>query len=356
MVRSSNISRVSTPSESVALAEAGRLLRSWLDKPKARIRLQDRQTGADLIAEQGKLRLVVEYKGAGDSAIVGAAIKQATEHAKRLGRHAIPVVAVPYMGQVGERLCAEAGVSWLDLSGNARIAAPGLRIIIEGKPNRFPRRGRPSSAFAPKSARVARRLLLEPARWWRQQELARETGLDDGFTSRIVHRLGEANLLERAKDGSVRVSDANLLLDAWIEVYDFDKHAIVRGHVATRASEELLPRLQKAFDKGKLRHAATGLAAAWLHTKFAGFRLVTFFVEKRPPESLLGDVGFREEPRGANVWLVVPNDEGVFDGAKKRDGVDCVHPVQAYLDLQAHPERAQEAADELRARLLRWKR
>jgi hypothetical protein len=33
-----------------------------------------------------------------------------------------------------------------------------------------------------------------------------------------------------------------------------------------------------------------------------------------------------------------------------------VHPVQAYLDLAAHPERAKEAADELRSRFMSWRR
>jgi hypothetical protein len=36
------------------------------------------------------------------------------------------------------------------------------------------------------------------------------------------------------------------------------------------------------------------------------------------------------------------------------DGVPCVHPLQAYLDLKAQPERAQEAAAELRGRHLNW--
>ena len=58
---------------------------------------------------------------------------------------------------------------------------------------------------------------------------------------------------------------------------------------------------------------------------------------------------------GANVWLVVPNDEGVFTAAAAKKGIACVHPVQAYLDLQGHPERAGEAADELRTRLLAWR-
>jgi hypothetical protein len=62
--------------------------------------------------------------------------------------------------------------------------------------------------------------------------------------------------------------------------------------------------------------------------------------------------GFRSEERGANTWLVVPNDEGVFEGAEDRDGVPCVHPLQAYLDLKGQPERATEAAADLRKQLL----
>ena len=266
----------------------------------------------------------------------------------------LPIVAVPYMGDVGKKLCADAGVSWFDLSGNARIVAPGLRILIEGKPNRFVRRGRPGTAFAPKSSRIARRMLIEPRRAWRQQDLARETGLDDGFTSRIVQRLEHDRLVERTADGTLRVRDANLLLDAWGEAYDFEKHTIIRGHVTARDGEDLLTKAVDALE-GKTRYAATGLAAAYLYTQFAAFRLATFYVDHRPPEALLKALGFREEARGANLWLVIPNDQGVFDGADDiSKAAYCVHPVQVYVDLKSQPERAEEAATELRSRLLRW--
>ena len=66
-------------------------------------------------------------------------------------------------------------------------------------------------------------------------------------------------------------------------------------------------------------------------------------------------MSFREDPQGANVWLVLPNDDGVFHGADEQDGLRCVHPVQVYLDLEGHTERAQEAADHLRAELLNWR-
>ncbi len=338
--------------ETLALREACRLLKTWLDATQMRAEPGGRDRGADLVVHLGNQKLVVEVKGSSSAAVVGSAIAQAKSCAKKLGRATTAVVAVPYMGDVGQRLCAEAEVSWFDLSGNARIVAPGLRVIIEGKPNKFSRRGRPSSAFAPKSSRIARRLLIEPDHAFRQQDLARATGLDDGFTSRIVRRLEKDHLVDRKEDGTLRVRDPGLLLDAWAEVYDFEKHTILRGHVSPPPSDDLLSSLSGALADSGAKYATTGLAAAWLHTNFAMFRLVTFFVTHRPSDDWLRATGFREETRGANVWFVVPNDLGVFDGAERKHGIECVHPVQAYLDVLAHPERSKEAAAELRTRLL----
>ena len=103
-----------------------------------------------------------------------------------------------------------------------------------------------------------------------------------------------------------------------------------------------------------VKYAATGLAAAWLLTKWAGFRTVTVYIDKAPDADLRKRLGFREEEQGANLWLTVPNDEGVFAGAAEHDGVRCVHPVQAYLDVKQHPERAAEAAERLRRDFLSW--
>jgi hypothetical protein len=347
-----------SPSEASALAQATRLLGGWLDAPEIRaeprVRAEHHVLQPDLVIEHGKLRMVVEYKASGDAAAVGHAIEQAKRYATALGKSTLPIVATSFMGPVGQRLCDEADVSWFDISGNAHIVGPGLRIIVEGKPNRFARRGRPSTAFAPKSARIARTLLIDADGEVRQKELARLAALDDGFTSRIVRRLEQDGLITRT-DGLVRVPNPDLLLDAWEEVYDFEKHGIVRGHVTARSGEDLLSRFASTLEGARIPYAATGLTGAWLLTGFAAFRLVTIFVKELPPDEVLGTLGFREESKGANTWLVVPNDEGVFHGASKAKRINCVHPIQAYLDLGGHPERAKEAAAEIRARLLRWK-
>lgn len=308
----------------------------------------------DLVLRLGKHRFVVECKGNGSAASVALAVEHLRSERSRVTSGVIPVVAVPFMGATGKRLCRGAGVSWIDLSGNAHVEAPGLRIHVEGKPNRFKRRGRPENVFAPKSSRITRWMLSRPKRSWRQQELAQATGLTEGYTSRVVRRLEELELLCREADGSVRPKDPNLLLDAWAERYDFDKHEVLKGHVSAHSSDSLLKDLVKIFRTEGVDYAATALPSAWLRDRFARYRITSFFLEHTPGEILLEQAGFRAGDRGANVWLVTPNDEGVFHEVTELNGVRCVSSIQTYLDLLWHPERAKDAAEQLRGKHLRW--
>ena len=154
--------------------EARQLLESWLERPRMRAARTKKGT-ADLVVEQGSLRLAVELKGAGDSAAVGTAITAAKVGASRIGPKVLPVIAVPYMGDVGKKLCAEAGICVVRPFRKRSHHRSGAAHPDQGRPNRFVRRGRPASVFAPKSARIARRLLIDPHRAWRQQDLARTT-------------------------------------------------------------------------------------------------------------------------------------------------------------------------------------
>jgi DNA-binding Lrp family transcriptional regulator len=314
-----------------------------------------RDQGVDFEVRSGGRRFVVQMKKSGAAASVASAVEQLRRYVSALGDpHVIPLLVVPFMGEVGRAISEGAGVSWLDLSGNARITAPGLRVYVAGRPNQYKPRGRPNSAFAPKSSRVARQLLIAPDRAYSQRDLAKVAGLDEGFVSKIVRRLEADGLVVRTGEGAVRPRDPNVLLDAWREAYDFSRHRIIRGHAPARSSEYLTKQVAEALGRAGLSCAATGLAGAWLLTSFAAFRIVSFYVETEPRPETLKALGFREEGKGANLWLAVPNDEGVFTGAKERDGVRCAHPLQVYLDLKGHPERAAEAAQELRRKYLAW--
>jgi hypothetical protein len=184
--------------------------------------------------------------------------------------------------------------------------------------------------------------------------LARQTALGDGYVSKIVRRLEQEHYLDVNSEGAVRPRDPSLLIESWRDVYEFDRHLIIKGHVPARSGEELLQQVVAALVVDKFRWAMTGLSAAWLYTGFAAFRLTTVYVSGTPTSSLLKRLEFSEESKGANLWIVLPADEGVFFGSQSQAGIQCVSAIQTYLDLKGQPERANDAAVELRRRLLNW--
>ncbi|MBX9718512.1 MAG: hypothetical protein K2X36_06670 [Microbacteriaceae bacterium] len=305
-----------------------------------------RDSRVDGFIEAGGRRWAVEVKASSSPGTIAAAADQL---ATVTGQDVVPVLVVPYMTPAGARAAADRRLNWIDLSGNACLRGDDLYVRVQGRPNQFSARGRPSSAFAPKSSRVARALLLDPARWWVQKEIADHTRLDRGHVSRVVRRLDDDQLLER--DGyRLRPRDPDLMLDAWADAYRFDRHDILSGHLSG-AGIELARDLDQRLHSAKVDHAFTGLPAAWAINRFARFRLTSVYVAG-DPRTAANAVGLRRNERGANVQLIGPDDDGVFDGQRMIGDLPCVSPVQVYLDLGSLPERAAEAAEQLRAGML----
>lgn len=340
-----------------ALQRIVQLMKAWLDGKEGKIDDQPEKKGfhIDLIQKTENWTFVYEHKNSGDAATVVYAVESLNKYAKAVAKNAVPVVVVPFMGDVGRKICRQKGVSWLDLSGNADIKAPGLRIYVEGKPNAFKSAGRPKNIFAPKSSRITRHLLIDPERFITQRELTNETKLDEGLVSRVVREMERSGLLIRNSDSAVKPKDPNILLDAWYEKYDFSKHQIIRGHIAERTSDAVLSKMSSVFERYGSDYALTGLSAAWVLSKFATFRTSSVYLHEAPSPELLKELNFVKGEKGSNVWLIVPYDNGVFDGVSDSQGINCVHPVQAYIDLKAHPERAIEASEELRAMYMKWR-
>ncbi len=298
--------------------------------------------GFDAIISAGDHRWLIEFKSSASPGVVALAAEQMNSMSTMEG---IRLLVVPFMTPSGAKAAAARNLNWLDLSGNANISDGSLYVSVQGRPNQSPARGRPASAFAPKSSRVARTLLLDPGRWWRQKELSEQAGLDPGRVSRVVRRLADDDLLVR-EGPLLKPRDPDLLLDAWADEYRFNHHDIITGHLSGNGVE-----LARTLDDQLLLlgidHAFTGLAAAWAMNRFARFRLASVYVDG-DPRAAADALELRRNERGANVQLIGPDDGGVLDGRLEIDSLPCVSPAQVYLDLLALPERAREAAQELR--------
>ncbi len=328
---------------------------TYLEASERRLQAEGsaRRFRPDLVLEVGDVLFWIEYKPRSVAEAIGAALAQIEvwRHSEGIDRWT-PLLVVPHMGEVGRRLCDRADVNWMDLSGNASIRAPGLNVNVSGLPNRYSARGRPQNIFAPKAARVARAMMMQPDRGWSHRELVSVTLLSKGYVSKLLSRLEAAAFVEKRDELRYWLRDRESLLTAWRESYDFADQRILRGFVAERTPDAILRRLVEQLRGIAVRVAVTGLAAAWHYDRHAGYRLSSLYASPMPEVDQLEGFGFREVESGANTWLVEPGDESVFVGVVSGEGVPYVSPLQAYLDLKGHPERASEAAEALRMKAL----
>lgn len=305
----------------------------------------------------GRWTVLVQIKWRSDAAHVKQAIEQLAGAGGGVRENEIRLVVVPRMGPTGGALCQQARISWMDLDGNAEIVREDLVVMATG---RKPWGDRPRSeavlnAFSTRGARLVRTVLADPARQWSQSELSDESGLDRGYVSKLVRQLAKDGYLEWDKKAhSVAVLRPDLLLSTWREAREFAKEQVVQGTLAARSGVELLRLVADRLREEKVDYAATGLAAAWQYVHHAQFRIVTIYLRAWVDPTTLWSTEFTSKSPGANLWVMRPKDDGVFMGAASVDGVACVSPLQTYVDLAGHPERADEAADEVRSRLLPW--
>ena len=347
------------PSEEKAIQNAVNLLCVWLDCNSTQImnepginENQLQKYTVDSIIYIKNVTFLIEYKKSGEVSSVKTAVRQ-LNNIKSDKKNIIKTLVVPYMHELGRKYCREARISWLDLSGNADITGPGIRILIEDQPNLFKRPGRSSSVFAPKSSRVARFLLFKHPGVFSQREIAEQTGLGEGYVSKIVKTMDNLDLITRDASGRITSQNPVELLDAWMEKYDFANHNPISGYIPARSGQSLLQHIRDSLGKEGIDYAVTGLGAAWQYTHFASFRTVTVYIDKFFSSGLLSDLDFSVSDVGANTMIASPNDPSIFWDTEEIDGIQCVHPIQAFLDLKGQPERAQEAMPELKKYILR---
>ena len=141
------------PSEKQAAPEIADLLAELLGRrPKAiRLRPAAESNGYDYLISAPGHRFVVEYQRVASAGPLAEAVNRLKLSANTLPDSGQPLIVVPFMGEVGKEICDRTDVSWMDLSGNAKIVAPCLRIHIEGRPNKYSDRGRPPNVFASKA-------------------------------------------------------------------------------------------------------------------------------------------------------------------------------------------------------------
>lgn len=269
----------------------------------------------------------------------------------------VPLLCAGAISPRVAEFCIDMGVSYLDAAGNCHIAARGLFLHVEGRKNRHRVPRKAVDIFAPKSSRVVRVLLSNPARGWQVQELAQECQVSIGLVSRIKNGLVNEAFAELRK-GLLFVRDPRGLFEAWTAV---NKAPERRAFYVMDEPNGIERRIAEWSALHNVRYALTGFSGAWRSAPVVRSGSVNVYVEtrgERQSADLLQHLAVKPVETGANLFLWSPPDEYTFYGSRDIDGVTVVAPLQLYLDLTGIPGRGEEAAAEvLQAEILpSWKR
>lgn len=310
---------------------------------------------ADLVVRLqllGRARsMVVEAKSSGQPKSARVAVDQLRRLLldERL-KGAYPVFAAPYVSEAARIICRDSGCGYFDLAGNCRFSLDGVYIERASGPNPFKEnRGEPS-IFSAKSSRILRLLLNEPRREWRVQQISKVAGVSIGLASRIKRQLEEREWIA-AGEGGVRLAQPEVMLQAWAAAYSYKQNRVFQYYTLDEIGEAETSVAEWCRESG-VDYALTGFSGARLLAPRVRYDRATIYVSSR-----LGSAadGARLKPvdTGANVLLLQPFDDGVYDGSEYRYGLRTVSAVQLYLDLRSMPGRGEEAAQEILERELR---
>ncbi len=315
--------------------------------------------GYDLLAEvrvgDGEpWTLVCEVKSNSRPSVAHMAVVTLHSILHRWPQRGYGILITPFVSERTAAICQEYDVGYLDFAGNCRLCFDHVFIETTGRKADQPSPKKVWPAlFGTKSARVLRRLLREPHRAWKVQELAQEAGVSIGLVSNVRGALLEQEWAVSGDDG-LRLNRPDDMLDAWRVAYRplheerQGYHTILHGTALTDAIRTALA------EAGNSAHAvlAGNAAAQWL-APYATGGAQRFYADDVGAAALIRHLRLKPAPRGANVFIDRPKDEGIFlDAVEGSPGLWCTSPVQTFLDLSAADDRSAEAAQHLRTEVL----
>lgn len=252
------------------------------------------------------------------------------------------LVVAPYLSQSVRNVLEDEGASYVDKTGNVRIVLdePGLYIATSGADSNPWPEDRRYTLRGAKAGRVVCALAgSTPPIGVR--ELAAAAGTDAGYVSRLLGMLDREAVVDRTRRGRVARIDWRKLLLRWSDEAPLESRNTASTWLAPRGMKSLWDGLRVA----EFPYLVTGSAVAASVAPVAPTRLVSVYVEDA--EAVAKALGFRAADAGANVVLLQPEDDSLFERADDRDGLHHARLPLVVADLLSGPGRSPAEAEAL---------
>lgn len=299
-------------------------------------------------------RFVAELKRLGTPRLLQEAMGQARRYGEKMGLG--PLVIVPYLSAKQLDTLALEGMSGIDLSGNGIIQVPGeLLVYRKGEPNAYPASMPIRKVYRGASSMVARVFLARPG-YDSVSEVLDEIERRGGSVSlptvsKVLSAL-EDELIIRRDGRSSRLIQADELLDQLAESYTRPK--VTRAEqFSWRLRDSGMDRLVcEAGKQANVRVVVTGGASVNRYAVMAREKTTRFYCSDL--RALTDTLGDQIEParRFADIELIETEEPQVYFDRQEEGEVAYASPVQCWLELQAGDKREQEAAQQVRQRIL----
>jgi hypothetical protein len=256
------------------------------------------------------------------------------------------LVIAPFLGSRARQLLRERQCGYADSTGNLwlSLSRPGLFVETSGATKDPTPLGRPLRSLKGPATGRALRALCDFKEPLRVRELAQRARLPAPTLSRVIDFLAREALIEKDQRGVVVRVDWKGVIRRWAEDYSFTKSNRVSTFLEARGPGAVREKLPKV----SWRYAVTGSVPASMIAPVAAPRLIQVYVDEANIAAEALDL--RSAESGANVMLVEPFNEVVFDRTMEREGIVCAALSQVAVDLLTSPGRGPQEAD----KLLEW--
>jgi Transcriptional regulator, AbiEi antitoxin, Type IV TA system len=261
-----------------------------------------------------------------------------------------PLLVAPELSPRVLELCHRKRLAAIDLNGRAYIRAAGILVDRRSLPGReFRFHLEPRNVFVGKSARIIRTLLTDRDRPWNQSALVHRTQASSGLVSRIVQHLISQGFIEKQTAREFRLVNPLELIDAWVKADDFNQRTTTTRYTTFGGNPvEIARRLHSWAAEQSVPITFTQWLAASLRYPYTEPVVTSAYVGRLPQAATLDRLGLRQVTDAGKVWLMLPDDQGVFLETQTIQGLSLATDAQIYLDLQKTGLRGPEQAAALR--------
>jgi hypothetical protein len=241
------------------------------------------------------------------------------------------LIVAPFLSERSRELLAEAGASYADATGNLRLVTSTPAVFLESQgAERDPAESDRSlkSLKGASAGRVVRALCdFKPPYGVRELAAASSTPL--GTVSRVVSLLDREALIKRNERKQIAFVDWQALIAFWTRDYNVRTSNRQYSYLEPRGFSTLVSKLRRLP-----RYAATG---SLVGPSIAPTRLAMIYVDRA--DSAAEALELVPAEAGANVWLLEPYDDVVYER------ISQVHVVNAPSTEIVAAARTQVVAD-----------